>query len=155
MTPDSAPSPTASPVPAPRRLRRPLRLALTLLAASLTGQAAYEPTTSSGSQLPAWDRVPGTVQDFIAIFGAGLFLLVVLLVWARYFRKRPRDGSSHERHHHRHREERTSEADGGDDESGPRRHRRKRRRREHRTRNPTLAETGGLPPPRTQDQSQP
>lgn len=154
MIPASAPSPAASSLPAPCRRGRPLWLTLTLLATSLTGRAAYEPT-AAGSQLPVWDRVPGTVQDFIAIFGAGLFLLVVLLVWARFFRKRPREGSGHERHHHRHREERTSDADGGEDESGPRRHRRKRRRREHRTRNPTLAETGGLPPPRSQDNSQP
>jgi hypothetical protein len=32
---------------------------------------------------------------------------------------------------------------------GDRRKRRHRRRREHRPRNPTLAETGGLPPVRT------
>jgi hypothetical protein len=31
-----------------------------------------------------------------------------------------------------------------------RRRRRRRRRREHRPRNPTLAETGGLPPIRTE-----
>lgn len=129
--------------------------AVLILLTSLTGQAAYEPSSAAGNQLPGWNRVPGTLQDVVAIFGAGLFLLAVLLVWARYFRKRPHSGSGHDRHHQRHHEERTSESESDDDEGGQRRHRRKRRRREHRSRNPTLAETGGLPPPRTQDHSQP
>ncbi|MCX8107768.1 MAG: hypothetical protein N3G20_03080, partial [Verrucomicrobiae bacterium] len=45
--------------------------------------------------------------------------------------------------------------DSGAEDFSHRRHRRRRRRREHRPRNPTLAETGGLPPPRQTDQLPP
>ena len=99
-------------------------------------------------------------QDALVILGVVLALVVLLLIWARYGRKtikkrseyRKSSGRStsadadsqqpsvpieeksiehqNQHHHHRHR--------------GRRKYR--RRREEHRQRNPTLAETGGLPP---------
>jgi hypothetical protein len=51
-------------------------------------------------------------------------------------------------------EPRTSETVQIDPETGKlvRRRRKRRRRRDHRPRNPTLDKTGGLPPPRTDDE---
>ena len=75
---------------------------------------------------------------FAAVFG----LALLLLLWARFLRKSPR------REH----------ADGYvDAESGWTKSRRRIRRSEHphRPRNPTLAETGGLPPLRSDPQPPP
>jgi hypothetical protein len=89
--------------------------------------------------------------DIFTVLGAGLVLLVILLIWAKYLRRRS----------HRHSDPRITyrviEENGAATETGSRRHRRrhKRRRREHRGRNPTLAETGGLPPPRPEDEAPP
>lgn len=99
--------------------------------------------------------------DIVVIVATGLLLALGLVVWAKYFWK----GSRHKRsHHHRHEravdksQERSSDEgsaeEGADEEgeaSGGHRHRRRRRRvtrRDHRQRNPSLAETGGLPPKR-------
>jgi len=87
-------------------------------------------------------------RDILLIVGIGMVLTVGLVFWAtRYARHRKR-----RRHHskpailERHTEERA------DHEHPPHDHhhrrRRRRLRREHRGRNPTLAETGGLPPSR-------
>jgi hypothetical protein len=75
---------------------------------------------------------------------AGLGLLVVLILWAKYLRKKPRA------HEHSVRPAIIPNSQDEDGEEAERhrkhRHRRRKRRREHRPRNPTLAETGGLPP---------
>jgi hypothetical protein len=86
--------------------------------------------------------------DLLAIIGTGLALGLVLLLGARYYvrtRKRHR--------HHRHGEHTVDSTpavrlnDGAAEAKDAPRHRRRRRhRREHRPRNPTLGETGGLPP---------
>lgn len=73
-----------------------------------------------------------------------LLVVVSLVAWAYLVRSRRRERSrrysryGHRHHHHRHRGVRLFGS-----------HRRRRRRRKERPRNPTLAETGGLPPPRT------
>lgn len=96
-------------------------------------------------------KLPGLGGDIFTVLGAGLVLLVILLIWAKYLRRRS----------HRHSDPRITyrviEENGAATETGSRRHRRrhKRRRREHRGRNPTLAETGGLPPPRPEDEAPP
>jgi len=69
------------------------------------------------------------------LFGTISVLVVAFVIWAVFFRKPPRTHSPYLT-------ERPTRAVAG--RSG----RRRRRRREHRPRNPTLAETGGLPPPR-------
>jgi hypothetical protein len=68
------------------------------------------------------------------LLGACALVVVPILVWAVYFRKRRR----------RHRSDMA--LNPGQATYKP--HRRRSRRREHRRRNPTLAETGGLPPVR-------
>lgn len=86
----------------------------------------------------------------------GIILLLVL--WAIFIRKPRRHRHRHHHHHHpAHRwgldpdatdeEDDDGDANGAEDEQDRgHRHSRRRRRREHRPRNPTLAETGGLPP---------
>lgn len=114
-------------------------------------------------------------RESIVLFGAIGLVVLALLGWAylyysnrRHGHRRHRHHRHHGHHHHRH-DQPESERDGRDlaeasasgeeslrddaSESGEhseRRYRRRRhRRREHRPRNPTLAETGGLPPIRT------
>jgi hypothetical protein len=104
-----------------------------------------------GSDLPS--PAAGSSQELlvvlIAVAGAGLLVLGALTLWLKGRRSR-------HRHHRRHtRPETLANAVEQTEEPDelPQRHRRRRRRREHRPRNPTLAETGGLPPPRPQGQA--
>lgn len=120
---------------------------------------------SSGAEVPLPPKVPGTARDtliiLIAASGVGLVLLGVFTLWVKRRRSRHRH---HRRHHrqHLHVEAPPTEAAVSaeaelDSVAGPtsHRHRRRKRRREHRPRNPTLAETGGLPPPRPEGQVPP
>ena len=120
-----------------------------LLLAQLEGLNPLNPTApiSKGSGM--------VFKDVLLIIMTGLALGLVLVLFAKiYVRK------SKERRH-----ERKTDASPGvraeDDEDehhhdGHRRHRRRRRqRRDHRLRNPTLAETGGLPPPKPPEPSNP
>ena len=82
------------------------------------------------------------ISDIGLIFLIFLVMTAVLLFWALVIRG-PKQQSSSRRIY--------KEADDDGDEggsSGRRRKKKKTRRREHRKRNPTLAETGGLPEPR-------
>lgn len=101
---------------------------------------------------PGVVRSSGVATDLLLVLGAGVLLFAVLMLWVVYSRR-------HRPHRHRHRHHRSSNrtpsVETGNSESGAdedsehsRHHRRRRRRREHRGRNPTLSETGGLPPPR-------
>lgn len=75
-------------------------------------------------------------KDMIFILGASLVLATVLVVWALFLRKR-----------HRHRDHALMRFSVG------KRHRKHRSRYAYtRHRNPTLAETGGLPPVRSDHQ---
>ncbi len=88
----------------------------------------------------------------------GILAVIVLAVfyWAVALRK-PED-FRHRRHHwrKRHHEKRSSAEGTSDDEAQEKDEsnlfgkRRRRRRRKHRPTNPTLAETGGLPPKRSE-----
>jgi hypothetical protein len=100
-----------------------------------------------------WRKLtPETRQGFI-IFGTLLIVTAAVFVWAAFIRKRGRRRRVRLRHH-RHRSPAPAVAAGGkDSEAGNpvihSRHRPRRRRHRHRRdrpRNPTLAETGGLPP---------
>lgn len=102
-----------------------------------------------------WHWMGLTLKELLAMLGAVALVTLILVIWAVYFRKSPRRQSHHHWHHHSH--DSTSSAgsqnqnDADSDASAETRHRRKRkRRREHRPRNPTLAETGGLPPIRSE-----
>lgn len=97
------------------------------------------------------------LKDLLVIVTTGLALGLVLLFWARHYVK------SRQRHHHHHDHDRKSasqsalapaDQDSGEDHHHHRRRRRKRRR-EHRPRNPTLSETGGLPATKPEPSSNP
>jgi FtsZ-interacting cell division protein ZipA len=103
------------------------------------------------------DVIPGgwrwmglTFKELMILLGAVAIVTLMLVIWAAYFRKPTRHRSHHHHNHHESPEESDAEeymASASAEGEGGRRYRRKRRRRrEHRPRNPTLAETGGLPP---------
>lgn len=126
--------------------------------------------SSAGAEVPLPTRVPGTARDtlivLIAASAVGLVLLGVLTLWVKA--RRSHRHHRHHRHQHRPAESRPAEAPvvaskeavaaaeaDPDPDPDAHRHRRRKRRRDHRPRNPTLAETGGLPPPRPEGQAPP
>jgi hypothetical protein len=114
-----------------------------LAATRLTSEEIFPPR----SGLSDW----GT---FVVIAASCLVgLAAVLGVMFYYTRRR----TQHPHHHHRHRPHHSESDDTSSNKTSPgeepqsasgERLRRRRRRRNHRPRNPTLAETGGLPPVR-------
>jgi ABC-type nickel/cobalt efflux system permease component RcnA len=115
-----------------------------------------------------WRRLrffdPSTTQGLI-VLGAIAVVLLLGLTWVLLIQRSRKARHSHRHHHHHHdrpqqfgkdpasanEEEEEEEDSDGEDDDEPHKKRRRRRRREHRPRNPTLAETGGLPPVRTED----
>jgi type VI protein secretion system component VasK len=106
--------------------------------------------------LPGANGWPADARiDVFVVVGALALIVVLVLIWAVAIRK-PRRRHHHHRHHHHHAPEQRgvnpdadlTEQDGQDEKSAETR--RRRRRHEHRPRNPTLAETGGLPPIRSE-----
>jgi hypothetical protein len=87
---------------------------------------------------------PG-MRDALILLGALLLVVIATLVWAAFIRREKR---RHRHHHHasHHRPIQAGAAGVPAETKHEFRKRRRRRRREHRPRNPTLAETGGLPP---------
>jgi FtsZ-interacting cell division protein ZipA len=104
----------------------------------------------------SWHWMGLTLKELLTMLGAVALVTLLLVLWAVYIRKGPR---RHSHRHHRHEQHYSDDPnnpsglaeDPPDSEAtGDKRYRRKRRRRrEHRARNPTLAETGGLPPLRS------
>jgi FtsZ-interacting cell division protein ZipA len=97
--------------------------------------------------------ISATTREWIIIFGAITLVTLVVVGWAVFVRKRKDDKEHrHHKHHHHHQQQPPQESESAPGEEGGSHRRRKwrRRRREHRPRNPTLAETGGLPPIRNQ-----
>jgi hypothetical protein len=106
----------------------------------------------------SWQKVSPGMREALAVFGALIFITLLLLLWAAFVRRRGRR-SAHRRYH--------SSRDiitipsaaataGGPGKTAPAAGSgvvKKRRRRRLPT-NPTLAQTGGLPPIRTEDSSQ-
>lgn len=109
----------------------------------------------------AWRLMGLTMKELLLLLGAVALVTLLIVLWAVYLRKRPGDRSHRHRHRHHHHpssaESDSLSANNGDpEETSEKRYRRKRhRRREHRPRNPTLAETGGLPPMRAERPSDP
>ena len=99
--------------------------------------------------------VSPTVQ-FSIFFGAAFLLIIGIFAWAAFYRKPGSGSHRHHRHHRHHRQDlppltaRPGQPPPGQVPSG-RRRRRRRRRHSDLPRNPTLAETGGLPPRRTDE----
>ena len=99
-------------------------------------------------------RTTGLVfQNLLVIVATGLALGLGLLVWARHYVK------NRKRHHHNRKavsQSLPAASDPADEEvSHHHGRRRRKRRREHRPRNPTLAETGGMPTTKTEPSSNP
>ena len=94
-------------------------------------------------------------MNVLAIIASALALGSILLLWARYYVRR----SKRPRHLHRERTRLSYPApflsDEADQHEHDHRRRRRRYRRDHRPRNPTLGQSGGLPPPRTEPSSDP
>ena len=104
-----------------------------------------------------WKSSNPFTREVVTVLSAAVAIGLLAVFWAVFIRKRK--GEHRHRHHHHHRASESQSSTSvvpGDDSSGQvmqKRHRR-RRRREHRPRNPTLAETGGLPPIRPDEPSQ-
>lgn len=79
------------------------------------------------------------VSDMMILIGIALLLALALLLWAVFIRKPRRESSERVYNSRQYVEER-------EDGTIRKRKKRKRHRRDHRGRNPTLAEVGGLPP---------
>ena len=102
------------------------------------GQAEISDFVSS------WRKMAPATRDALLIFGAITVVVLLALIWAAFVRKSKR----HRKHHYpRARTERTATVESERPKEAKRR--KFRRRRESRPRNPTLAETGGLPPVRS------
>lgn len=131
--------------------------ALLLLASSVTQEEILESSHRQSFRLDPTDTV--------LVLGAIVVVVGLLFFWAFYVRKRPdtkhgsprllgsehshRHHHHHRRRHHRHHHQPQDQQSGGQESRDPERVRvRKRRRRhpDHYPRNPTLGETGGLPP---------
>lgn len=93
-------------------------------------------------------------KDVLVIIATGLALGLILLLWARHYVKRKKRQHHYDRKVVSHSLPAVSDQD---EEEEPHHHsrRRRKRRREHRPRNPTLAETGGLPATKTEPSSNP
>lgn len=103
-----------------------------------------------------WRFDDSATIEWLIILGAIGLVTLLALVWAAFFRKRNRRAHSRHHHHHPRHSSESSEAPGASteaDDAVPREKRRHRRRSHHRPRplNPTLAETGGLPPIRPEE----
>jgi FtsZ-interacting cell division protein ZipA len=105
-------------------------------------------------------HIDSATREWLIILGAVALVALLALVWAAFFRKPRRHRHSHHHHHHHHHRHHHSDepserpiAPNEADASVPQERRRRRRRSHHRPRplNPTLAETGGLPPIRPED----
>jgi MYXO-CTERM domain-containing protein len=101
--------------------------------------------------LASWRISDPATRERVMIFGAIGFVALLALVWAAFLRKKRR--RRHSRHHsHRQSSSPAEKVEVLKDQDAPPvtepRQRSRRSRRRHRPRNPTLAETGGLPPVR-------
>lgn len=100
----------------------------------------------------SWQKMEPGMREALLVTGALLAVIFLILIWAIFLRKPSR---RHHHHHHGHHRSPApapkTAADATSDETfSPKRRRWRRRRREHRPRNPTLSETGGLPPLRSE-----
>jgi hypothetical protein len=123
---------------------------MTPLAGFLAQLDAFNPL---GPMPPVSKATGGLAKDLMLIGGAILVLSVLLILWARRYARRSK---RHRREHHVEARPAVTENQGS---RRHHRHRHRHHRRHHsveqRGKNPTLAETGGLPPLRTQSSSNP
>lgn len=115
-----------------------------------------------GDAFAGWRAANSSALGGIILICAIGLVTVLVLVWAAFFRKRRKRRRSHHHSHHRSGEEDAASPAPVEEVEAPavvpppperRRHRRSRHR--HHARNPTLAETKGLPPVRPESPFQP
>jgi cell division protein FtsN len=112
-------------------------------------RADMAPAGNEMSKASSWLFSDGALIIGIAL---GMFaVLIGMVVFRHTHRKRRRKSSSSSRSEEALQPEEDDETPG---HIGRRRKKRRHRRREHRGRNPTLAETGGLPPGRSENKSE-
>jgi hypothetical protein len=100
--------------------------------------------------LEQWRTLSPGVRECLVIIAALVAVCIAVLIWVVYFRRVRRRPHGH--HHSRHYSQGPATdvvVESEDEPDQPRRRKWRRPRREHRPRNPTLSETGGLPPVRT------
>jgi hypothetical protein len=98
-----------------------------------------------------WKKIgPGT-REGLMIFGALFSVISLVFGWAIFVRKRRRKRKH--RYHYPSKDAHRLSQEHADEESRSRKRKWRRRRRDHRPRNPTLSETGGLPPIRPNGQT--
>ena len=92
------------------------------------------------------NKMPPESVDVLIVLGAIVLVALIIVFCVLSFRK---DGKHPHKHHHHHRHRRSYREQFQKTTSGIKeliKQRRRRRHREHRPINPTLAQTGGLPP---------
>ena len=111
--------------------------------------AQSDPYRTTGSSLPTPDAGRKDIpwfDDMAVVAGIGVVLMAILAVWAKFFRS-----SASKRSNHKDAFRTVPDATTLSDRNSAnerRRKKRRRRKRDHRPRNPTLSETGGLPQPK-------
>lgn len=98
------------------------------------------------------------LRNSMGLMILGLALVVIAgiaFVWAAFIRKPSRPHHHHHRHHWRRPKPAAEETQKTHKNRGLFRRKRHRRRRKNRPANPTLAETGGLPPVRSENSGSP
>ena len=116
--------------------------------------SALDSIRAATTTAPVGRGTGGIVLDILKVLGALLIVSLVLFVWARYMRKPARRRAEHYKYPEPPPAGATEEA--AEEESEPHHHHRRRyrkRKHEHRGRNPTLADIGGLPPVRDAEPS--
>jgi len=97
-----------------------------------------------------WRKSSPLSHDLAVIITTLVVITMVLVLWAVFIRKRERRNRAlYTRPVNHSSGSKSVNGANSDSDHGPHKRRKRRRRRDHRPRNPTLAETGGLPPIRT------
>lgn len=95
------------------------------------------------------------LEHMLLILAVAIAILVLMLMWAKYLRglklKKRRPGGQRVYREPQASEPEEEPAEATSEER--RRYKYRWRRRKHRVRNPTLAETGGLPPQRSEEKT--
>lgn len=115
--------------------------------------AQSDPYRTTGSSLPTPDEGTKDIpwfDDMAVVAGIGLILMAALALWAKFFRSKT-NKHSNKKDEFRNVPDAAVLVDHGS-ASDRRRKKRRKKRRDHRPRNPTLSETGGLPQHRDSNQ---
>jgi len=94
------------------------------------------------------NQMSSAMKERLIVFGAVLVVILIILGWAVFFRRKSRYATRRADRRYRRHSFAKNAAKGVSEIKKLVTERQSRRRRHHRPRNPTLAETGGLPPVR-------